>query len=298
MRLGDLTEIPQPQAYQIESKPKSAPPQTPWQTVLKEIPVGLRTKGGTMPQVVVLLLWALSLSTAHASIVNVLSPQVGQDEEGWASNAKLSLQHLAGNESKLALSMLAGTRWQAGKDQFLLRVSGDWGMASEEVYTKKAFSHLRYKRELGLHWRAFGFLQIDHNEFRSILMRDLAGGGVERLLVHTDQFEAAFAVGAMAELEWAVDASEPDPLAVRSTNYLTLAWQPVEAISFGSTTFFQPLISDLADIRGFQQADLRVNLTESVSWSTTWKLEYDSRPASSEVKEWDSSIKSGLVLSW
>ena len=251
-----------------------------------------------MQKLLVLLLLALSQSTAKASIVNVLSPQVGQDADGWASNAKLSLQHLAGNESKLAISMLAGTRWQYDGHQVLLKASGDWGMASEAVYTKKAFAHLRYKQELGDRWRAFGFVQIDNNEFRSILMRDLAGVGVERLLVHTDTLEAAIAVGAMAELEWALDAPEPDPLTVRSTNYLTLAWQPAESLSLGSTTFFQPLVSDIEDIRGFQQADLRVNLTESIAWSTTWKLEYDSRPASTEVQKWDSSIKSGLVVSW
>ena len=54
----------------------------------------------------------------------------------------------------------------------------------------------------------------------------------------------------------------------------------------------------MQDIRGFQQADLRVSLTDALSWSTTWKLEYDSRPASEDVLEWDSSLKAGLVMSW
>ena len=251
-----------------------------------------------MLKLVVFVLSILSLSDAHAGIVNVLSPQVGQDEDGWASNAKLSLQHLAGNESKLATALLAGTRWQSAGQQVLLKASADWGKASDEVYTKKAFSHLRYKRELGSQWRAFGFLQIDHNEFRSILMRDLAGAGLERIVVHRDQIEVAIAIGAMAELEWALDAPAPDPLTVRSTNYLTIAWQPTESFGLGSTTFLQPLVADPQDVRGFQQADIRISMTNAVSWSTTWKLEYDSRPASSDVNAWDSSVKSGLVLSW
>lgn len=251
-----------------------------------------------MPKTSVFFLWVLSAFPAQASIVNVLSPQVGQDEDGWASNAKLSLQHLAGNESKLAASLLAGTRWQFEGHQLLLKASGDWGMASEEVYTQKAFSHLRYLREIRDQWSAFGFVQIDHNQFRSILMRDLAGAGLERVLVEREHLELALAIGAMAELEWALEAAEPNPLTLRSTNYITIAWQPTETLSLGSTTFIQPLIADVQDIRGFQQADLRVSLTDALSWSTTWKLEYDSRPASEDVLEWDSSLKAGLVMSW
>ena len=244
------------------------------------------------------LLWIFTASTAQASIVNVLSPQVGDAENGWASNAKLSLQHLAGNESKLAISSLAGTRWQSDSNQVLFKASADWGMASEEVYSKKAFSHLRYKKTFRDSWGAFGFFQIDHNEFRSILMRDLAGVGIERRLFQTDTFKAAIAVGAMAELEWALDEPAPDPLTIRSTNYFILAWEPLESMSVGSTTFLQPLVTDPSDIRGFQQVDFRVRMTEKVSISTTWKLEYDSNPADVAVKEWDSSVKSGLVLSW
>ena len=129
-------------------------------------------------------------------------------------------------------------------------------------------------------------------------MRDLGGAGVERRLIRTENFEAALAFWAMAELEWPLDNPLPDPMTIRSTNYLTLAWQPNENLSVGSTTFFQPLVSDPADIRAFQQADLRIKVNDTISSSTTWKLEYDSVPASDDVQKWDSSLKTGIILSW
>ena len=236
--------------------------------------------------------------TSHAGIVNVLSPDVGETEEGWNSSAKISLQHLAGNESKLAVSLLAGTRYRHGANEIFLKGSGDWGSASEEVYSKKAFAHVRYKRQLHNAWSAFGFAQVDHNEFRSLLMRDLLGGGIEWTFIDTPHFKANVAAGIMGELEWALGNDSASDPTWRSSNYLTLAWEPNESMSFGSTTFVQPLVSNPGDVRAFEQIDLKIDLTSHLAWSTTWKIEMDSQPADSTVETVDSSIKSGLVLSW
>jgi len=243
-------------------------------------------------------LWLGTTLTAQASIVNVLSPSVGAPEEGWNSNAKLSLQHLSGNESKLSFSLLAGTRWVQGPQQVLVKGSADWGEASKEVYSKKAFAHVRWKRELNGSLSSFVFGQVDHNEFRSLLMRDLIGAGLEARIWRTETTEAALATAAMAELEWALEADEPEDLAWRSSTYITLAWAPSDQLSLGSTTFIQPLFTDFNDIRAFQQLDLKLKLTEHLSWSSTWKMELDTRPAEDNVESLDSSIKSGLVLSW
>jgi hypothetical protein len=228
----------------------------------------------------------------------VLSPNVGTPEDGRDSNAKVSLQQLSGNENKLAFSLLAGTRWVQGPQQLLVKGSADWGEASETVYSKKAFAHVRWKRALGGVWSGFVFGQVDHNEFRSLLMRDLVGTGVEARLWRTETTEAAIATAAMAELEWVLDHAEPAPLTWRSSSYFTLAWSPTEQFSIGSTTFIQPLFSDFSDVRGFQQLDLKLSLSEHLSWSSTWKLELDTQPAQDDVQPLDSSIKSGLVLSW
>ena len=243
-------------------------------------------------------LWTITTLSAQASIVNVLSPSVGMPEDGWDSNVKVSLQHLSGNENKLTFSSLAGTRWVSGPQQILVKGSADWGQASGEVYSKKAFAHVRWKRRLSGPWSTFVFGQIDHNEFRSLLMRDLVGTGMEALLWSSDNTKIALATSAMVETEWAVGDESPDGFALRSSNYLTLAWQPSEELSLGATTFVQPLFSDLSDVRGFQQLDLKVQLSAHLSWSSTLKIELDTQPAEEGVEPLDTSLKSGLVLSW
>jgi hypothetical protein len=243
-------------------------------------------------------LWIITTLSAQAGIVNVLSPSVSIPEDGWDSNVKTSLQHLSGNENKLIFSSLAGTRWVAGPQQILVKGSADWGQTSGEVYSKKAFAHIRWKRELSGPWSAFIFGQVDHNEFRSLLMRDLIGTGVEAVLWSTDHTKIAMATAIMGETEWAVGEESTGGFALRSSNYLTLAWQPSDELSLGSTTFVQPLFSELSDVRGFQQLDLKVQLSAHLSWSSTLKIELDTQPAEDEVEPLDTSIKSGLVLSW
>jgi len=244
------------------------------------------------------MLWCTATLSAHASIVNVLSPDVGNPDDGWDSSAKLSLQHLSGNEQKLTFSLLAGTRYVAGPNQVLLKGSGDWGEASNEVYSKKAFAHLRWKRRLNPTWSAFTFAQVDHNEFRSLLMRDLAGVGFEARLIQSDHFDLAIATSAMAELEWVLEQEKPEALSWRSSNYMTLAWQPNEQLTVGSTTFLQPLFKAFSDIRGFQQVDFNIVVNKYISFTTRWKLEFDTEPAESDVEELDSSITSGLKVRW
>jgi hypothetical protein len=236
--------------------------------------------------------------TAQAGIVNVLSPSVGAPTDGWDTSAKANLQQLSGNENKLTFSLLAGTRWVSGPQQVLVKGSADWGQASGEVYSKKAFGHVRWKRELTGPWSAFVFGQVDHNEFRSLLLRDLVGTGIEARLWRTDHTEAAIATAAMGEIEWALGEDGASDLTWRSSNYLLLAWRPSEQVSLGSTTFVQPLFTDLKDVRGFQQVDLKVQLSEHLAWSNTLKVELDTQPADPEVSTVDSSVKSGLVLSW
>jgi hypothetical protein len=243
-------------------------------------------------------LWIAISATAHAGIVNVLSPSVGSPEDGWDSSAKANLQQLSGNENKLTFSLLAGTRWVKGPQQILLKGSADWGQASGTVYSKKAFGHVRWKRELTGPWSTFVFGQVDHNEFRSLLMRDLVGTGVEVRLWRTEKTEAAFATAAMGEIEWAVGEENAGGLDWRSSNYFVLAWHPSEQFSLGSTSFLQPLFRDLSDMRGFQQLDIKVQITAHLAWSSTLKVELDTRPAEKDVEQTDTSIKSGLVLSW
>ena len=129
-------------------------------------------------------------------------------------------------------------------------------------------------------------------------MRDLAGGGLEWTFVDSKHFKANLAAGLMGELEWVLGDKSISAPSWRSSNYLTFAWEPNDSMSLGSTTFIQPLLSDPGDIRAFEQIDLKFNLTSHLGWSTTWKLEVDTQPAESSVESIDSSIKSGLVLTW
>ena len=236
-------------------------------------------------------------SPAQASIVNVLQPQVGEPEEGWAVQGRVGLGLEAGNEEKQKFSVLAGARRVWGANQTLLKGSLDRATTFGETSTDRSFVHFRHRVSLSESWVGFGFAQLEHNGFRSLKVRDLFGLGIERSLWRTQRSEAAFATAIMSEHEVLLLDVEPLPPRLRSSNYFVLALDLGNGLTLGSTTFFQPRFAEFSDWRLLEDLTLTVSLGERVSWTVSCKMEMDSRPPA-EVNPWDVVVKTGLGWSY
>jgi hypothetical protein len=244
-----------------------------------------------------LLFFVLGIEGAQASIVNVLAPSVEAPEEGWTREIKVSVTLEQGNEDKLGVAALGGARWVSGPDQWLLKGSVERAVNFQEIITDRAFAHLRYRREFG-EWAGFGLFQADHNAFRDLLLRDLAGVGVERRLWRSDTSMAAVATALLVEHEVLTGEQilEVSDLIYRNSTYVLFALQ-ASGLSLASTTFFQPRVDDLADWRLLEELSLSMSLGEHLAWNARWVFAVDSRPPT-EVGTWDSAVKSGLVFAW
>ncbi len=243
------------------------------------------------------LVFAGVSAPAHASIVNVLQPQVGEPEEGWAVQGRVGLGLEAGNEDKQKVSVLAGARRVFGAHQTLLKASLDRATTFGESSTDRSFVHLRHRVAFAESWTGFGFAQLEHNAFRALRVRDLFGLGIERSLWKAERSEAAIATALMSEHELLLLSVESLPPRLRSSNYFLLAVDLGEGLTLGSTTFFQPQIADLSDWRLLEDLTLNVSLGERLSWSVSCKMEMDSRPPT-DVNPWDVVVKTGLGWSY
>jgi len=244
-------------------------------------------------------MWSLFLiapGSASASIVNVMSPSVGELEDGLGAQLGLQLAHDSGNEEKWKAGGLAGLRWVKDSQAFLFKASVERGATFGMDTTDKGFAHARYRWEFSDPWRAFTFVQVDHNGFRDLLVRDLAGLGIERRLWRTERSEASFGTAVMSEHE-ILGTGGTSPLGFRSSSYFLAAIDLGEGLNFGSTTFFQPRVDDLEDWRLLEDLVLSVGISEHLSWTASWKLEIDSAPPEG-IGQWDSSTRSGLSFRW
>ena len=233
----------------------------------------------------------------QASIVNVLQPQVGDPEEGWAVQGRVGLGLEAGNEEKQKFSVLAGARRVLGAHQTLVKGSLDRATNFGETSTDRSFVHLRHRVAFTEEWAGFGFAQLEHNGFRALKVRDLFGLGIQRSLWKARRSEAAIATAVMSEHELLLLDEEVLPPRLRSSNYFMLAVDLGDGLTLGSTTFFQPRLADFTDWRLLEDLTLNVSLGERLSWSVSCKMEMDSRPPT-DVNPWDVVVKTGLGWSY
>lgn len=240
----------------------------------------------------------LFLATAQATIVNVLTPSIGPIEPGWHGSVKASGTVLAGNERRLSASLAAGLQVRHERHLVRLKASSDAALAFDEVVAQKAFVNLRHRFLLKGPVSSLLFVQVDHNRFRGLSVRDLAGGGVDVRTWREDWTEAHLGLSVMAEHQIHAGGVVDDDsgLRARISSYFTVAAK-TESVVFASTTFVQPRVDHPQNWRFLEDLSMTIDISEHLDWNVLLKLERDSRPPTG-VDPLDVALTSGLVVSF
>lgn len=241
---------------------------------------------------------ALSLlcADARATIVNVLTPSIGVLEDGWHGSIKTGFSMLSGNEQRLGADLAAGVTWKRSTHLVSMKASGELALAFDDLVARKAFTNARHRWLFADPVSTVEFVQVDHNAFRGILVRDLVGAGVDIRVWRADWTEAHLGITAMAEHQVHAEGfvDEDAGLHARGSTYVTVAVK-TDGLVLASTTFFQPRLDQPTNHRALEELSLTVDLTEHLDWNVLFKVERDSRPPTG-VKPTDIALKSGLVL--
>lgn len=238
----------------------------------------------------------VGLSTAQATIVNVLTPSVGSLDDGWHGSVKAGGTVLVGNEDRLGANLAAGVRHKKGVHLTSLHASGDIAEAFGDIVSRRAFVNARHQWMFEEPVSAVGFVQVDHNAFRGILMRDLVGAGFDFRLFRGDWYEAHLGVTAMGEYQVHGDGfvDEDAGLHARMSDYFTVAIKS-ESVVLASTTFYQPRLDVWTNWRMLQELSFTIDISKHLDWNVLAKLERDSNPPTG-VEKLDLAVTSGLVL--
>lgn len=241
----------------------------------------------------ILSLVILVSTSSYSQIVNVESRRLQSDTTGWLGSVGAAFQMSQNKVKVLNLSTNAQLEYKAPKSLYLFLVNYDLLQGASQTLQNNLFTHLRYnyKATSVLRWEAF--TQVQYNNLSGIKSRWLLGTGPRFKVSGTDKLALYAATIVMYEDE--VELSEPEihHKDIRSSNYVSASWRPIEKTEVISTAFLQPLFKNVSDFRVLHELKLKFDFTKNLSFNTTWSFLYDSYPPQG-VPNTIYSLKNGL----
>lgn len=226
----------------------------------------------------IVLLW-MGQATIVGQIVNIEKRRIQTDSAGWFGSARISFAGSKNTKETLAFSTgtLIEYKSKSTKDLWLLISDLSLVTGNQEKFTNAGFGHLRYNRKMGdaIRWEAF--TQIQYNSLVKVDQRFLLGTGPRFKLTQLDKAKFYLGIAYMYERE---DLIEPIVVQQnhRMSSYFSFTLLPEEEVTFVSTTYIQPLLSDAKDYRLSNETSLDLGITKKLILSMAFRYGYDSRP--------------------
>ena len=147
---------------------------------------------------------------------------------------------------------------------------------NENDFVNNGFQHFRYNYNYSKRWTFEGFTQVQYNEKTRIQLRSIVGAGPRLTISEKEKAKAYLGLAYMFEYNEIKDTSiiHRDN---RLSSYLSFFWQPVEQFSLSGTTYYQPIINDLANLRLSSATTLQVKITDKLSLKLSFQITHDER---------------------
>lgn len=233
----------------------------------------------------------------YTQIINVESLRRVTDTSGWSGNTSLDFSITKNTNTLIRFGNKIHVQYKT-KGHLILFVNNlNFERAAGENFVNQGSQHLRYNYKIKdyLAWEAF--LQSQNNSVAKINFRGLAGTGLRFKILGKEKFRLYMGALIMYEHE----ELDEKPLLInrdfRSSTYASFSWYPTNNISVVSTSYYQPLLSNLSDFRFATENSLVVGIVNKLSLKTTYTLTYDEVPAT-EVPHTFYQLSTGLLYSF
>ena len=143
------------------------------------------------------------------------------------------------------------------------------------------------------------FTQIQQDEFKSLEVRQLNGGGLRSELIKNKNLTLSLGSGAM--LDYEIIKDKESSMLLRSTSYLTFlkTFENNKKSMFMFTVYYQPLFDDFSDYRINLEGNIQTVLIDSwnIFIDNSINFMYDTKPPEGILTN-DLIIKTSLLYSW
>ncbi len=242
---------------------------------------------------VIPILICISLA-GSAQIVNTENAKMDTDTVGWKGSMSASLG-LSKYISKVLTTHLGiHIQHKTKKGLWILLGNANFLRVGESEYVDARFLHLRYSVKLArrFHWEVFS--QIEDNKVIQLKSRLIFGTGPRMKLFSNKFIHLHIATHINYEVENEGKAPVTRHNDFRSSSYVSFTITPAERVEINSTTFFQPLFSNLADYRVLNQVKLKVTATRHFGTTLQWNYFHDRYPVAN-VPQTQYSFNAGVT---
>ena len=246
-----------------------------------------------------LLILMLLLPNISFGQVNIESIRNNNKEEPLWGEVKGGLELQRGNVDITSFDLDFLIHFKKKKHHIFLQEKTSQGQQSDKKFKNNSFLHLRWT---WMPWKAIGyeiFSQIQHDEFKSLKIRQLNGAGLRSEFFHYKDFVLSLGTGAMYDHEKITSGTKSTD--IRSTSYLSMikSFDEKKKNLILLTLYYQPLLSNHKDYRINLEANVRTILITSLSLfiENSINFMYDTKPPESILTN-DLVVKSSLVYSW
>lgn len=174
----------------------------------------------------------------------------------------------------------------------------DW---NGDTVVNAAFGHLRWT---AMWWQRLGteaFAQYEFNELILLERRTLAGVGLRWDAINGRFIHVYGGTGYLLEDERRnIEPGVGEPVFMtnhRSSSYLSVRLMLDDRIQLVSTTYLQPRLDDATDIQVLSDSSLLFDITEHLSFTTSFVLEHDTQSPTG-AENTDVRLTQGLNFDW
>ena len=214
----------------------------------------------------------------NAQIVNIEDKKTHLDSNKIQGQVNISSKYTQNTRAVFALYSSIRLDKQAPLSHWMLLGNYNFVRAGQESFIDNGFIHLRFSKKVKnkLEWEAFG--QIQYNEKLRINFRGLLGTGPRFQLLEKEKIKLAVGLLYMYEYN-ELDTEFGIRRNHRMSSYFTFRFKPRGNIAFSSTSYYQPILSDIKESRLSTINTLSLKFNEFFSFTSSFSLTYDAQLA-------------------
>jgi hypothetical protein len=227
---------------------------------------------------VLLIVLCFSLSSS-AQILNVESLRRVTDTSGFSGTTSLRFSLKRNTRDFFIIASNIHLQYKMDPHLFLFKTDVAFEQIEGQQLENGLISHIRYNYRLyeQIKWEVF--LQGQNNKITLIDFRGLIGTGPRFKLSTSENYKFYLGTLLMYEYEHLNDGITPIQRDFRGSAYFSLSLYPLETLSFSSTTYYQPQLSELNDYRISSQSTLLIDVFEKIAFLINYTFTFDTFPA-------------------
>lgn len=199
-----------------------------------------------------------------------------KDSIGWYERIDLNASLLKNTEQIFAGSGAIQLEFLHLNRRFLSISEYRFLKAGSNEFINEGMQHLRYNIKLSKYYTHEFFTQLQYNQQTAIKIRALIGTGIRIPLLGNEQYKVHYGLAYMFEYNEENEARNVfrDH---RMSTYLSLNIKLLGHLKFVSTTYYQPIITNLDSFRLSSQNTFEINLSKIFSFTIKYTANYNKR---------------------